>query len=171
MHSSHSASIDGEFVSFVSVFVYALFAYLGVELTGIVAAEAQNPRRNVPKAIKLTMYRIFVFYVVSIFLLGICFPFNDPALQAARRQSTSAVGSPFVVAINTAAIKVQPHIFKACVLAFVFSACNSGLYFGSRSLYGLAIDDKAPKIFDRTNRYGIPRHALALTTAFVSWLI
>lgn len=165
----YSASIDGsvgKFVSFVSVFVYALFAYLGVELTGIVAAEAQNPRRNVPKAIKLTMYRIIVFYVVSIFLLGMCVPYNDPALLAAKKQSTSAAASPFVVAINTAGIKVLPHIFNACVLAFVFSACNSDLYVGSRSLYSLAVDGKAPKLFAKTNRWGIPHFALALTTSF-----
>lgn len=165
----YSASIDGslgKFVSFASVFVYALFAYLGVELTGIVAAEAKNPRRNIPRAIRLTMYRIIVFYVVSIFLLGMCVPFNDPALLAAKKKSTSAAASPFVVAINTAGIKVLPHIFNACVLAFVFSACNSDLYVASRSLYSLAVDGKAPKLFAKTNRWGIPHFSLGLATLF-----
>lgn len=165
----YSEAIDGslgKFVSFVSVFVYALFAYLGVELTGIVAAEAQNPRRNIPRAIKLTLYRIIVFYVVSIFLLGMVVSYNDPALIAAKKKSTSAAASPFVVAINTAGIKVLPHIFNACVLAFVFSACNSDLYVASRSLYSLAVDGKAPKIFAKTNRWGIPHYSLGLATAF-----
>ncbi|QLG74434.1 hypothetical protein HG535_0G03170 [Zygotorulaspora mrakii] len=156
----------GKFVSFVSVFVNAIFAYLGVELTGIVAAEAQNPRRNIPRAIKLTMYRIIVFYVITILLLGMCVPYNDPLLLDARRRSTSAAASPFVVAISTAGIDVLPHIFNVCVLMFVFSACNSDLYVASRSLYSLAIDNKAPRLFARTNRWGIPYNSLILTTAF-----
>lgn len=165
----YSAAIDGslgKFVSFVSVFVLAVFAYLGVELTGIVAAEAQNPRRNIPRAIKLTMYRIIVFYVVTIFLLGMCVPYNDPLLLAAKTKSTSAAASPFVVAIENAGIDVLPHIFNVCVLAFVFSACNSDLYVASRSLYSLAVDGKAPKIFARTNKWGIPYNALILSTLF-----
>ena len=156
----------GRFVAFMSCFVYALFCYTGIELTGIVAAEAANPRKNVPKAIKLTMYRIIVFYVITIFLLGMCVASNDPTLLEARTKSTSAAASPFVVAIENSGIKVLPHIFNVCVLLFVFSACNSDLYVASRSLYSLAIDNKAPKIFAKTNRWGIPYYSLGVSVLF-----
>lgn len=165
----YSATIDGskgKFVAFVSVFVYALFAYLGVELTGVVAAEAENPRRNIPRAIKLTMYRIIVFYIVTIFLLGMCIAYDDPKLLLAKKQATSAAASPFVVAIMNSGVEVLPHIFNVCVLLFVFSACNSDLYVASRSLYSLAIDSKAPKCFATTNRWGIPYNALILCVLF-----
>lgn len=165
----YSAAIEGDkgrFVAFVAVLVYALFAYLGIELTGIVAAEAHNPRKSVPKAIKLTMYRIILFYVLTIFLLGMCVAYDDPLLLKARKQGTSAAASPYVVAIINSGIEVLPHIFNACVLIFVFSACNSDLYVASRTLYGLAIDHKAPAIFARTNSWGVPVYSLALGSLF-----
>ncbi|KAK5961777.1 dicarboxylic amino acid permease PWA37_001150 [Arxiozyma heterogenica] len=156
----------GRFVAFVACFVYALFAYTGIELTGIVAAEAKNPRKNIPKAIRLTVYRIIIFYVVTILLLGMCVAYNDPKLLEARKKSTSAAASPFVVAIENSGIKVLPHIFNFCVLMFVFSACNSDLYVASRSLYSLAIDNKAPKIFAKTNKWGIPYYSLGASVLF-----
>ncbi|EDO14786.1 hypothetical protein Kpol_358p3 [Vanderwaltozyma polyspora DSM 70294] len=159
-YSESITGSKGKFVSFVAVFVYALFAYLGIELTGIVAAEAENPRRNIPRAIKLTMYRIILFYIVTIFLLGMCVAYNDPRLLAAAHASTSAAASPFVVAIQNSGVRALPHIFNVCVLIFVFSACNSDLYVGTRSLYSLAIDGKAPKLFAKTNRWGVPYNAL-----------
>ena len=165
----YSKSIDGskgKFVAFVAVLVYALFAYLGIELTGIVAAEAANPRKSIPKAIKLTMYRIIVFYLVTIFLLGMCVAYDDPLLKKAKTSGTGAAASPYVVAIINSGIKALPHIFNACVLMFVFSACNSDLYVASRTLYGLAIDNKAPKIFAVTNRWGVPYYSLLMSSCF-----
>ncbi|CCH58497.1 hypothetical protein TBLA_0A07060 [Henningerozyma blattae CBS 6284] len=165
----YSDAIDGsvgKFVAFVSVFVYALFAYLGIELTGIVAAEAYNPRKSVPRAVKLTVWRIVIFYLVTIFLLGMCVAYNDPRLLAAKGAGTSAAASPFVVAIQNSGIRVLPHIFNACVLIFVFSACNSDLYVGSRSLYSLAVDGKAPAIFKRTTSWGLPHYSLGVCVLF-----
>ncbi|CCK72861.1 uncharacterized protein KNAG_0L02470 [Huiozyma naganishii CBS 8797] len=154
----------GKFVSFVAVLVLGVFAYLGIELTGIVAAEASNPRRSVPKAIKLTFYRILVFYVVSIFLLGMCVPYNDEKLVTTNENSLTA--SPFSIAILNAGITVLPDIFNGCLLIFVFSAANSDLYVASRNLYSLAVDNKAPKIFAHTNRWGIPYNSLFVSCLF-----
>ena len=91
---------------------------------------------------------------------------NDPKLIHAKTASTSAAASPFVVAIQNSGIEVLPHIFNACVLMFVFSACNSDLYVASRSLYSLAIDNKAPKFLATTNRWGIPYYSLGVSVLF-----
>ena len=165
-YSEAISGSKGKFVSFASVFALALFAYTGTELCGIVAAEAKNPRRSVPRAIKLTLYRIVVFYVITILLLGMTVAYNDPRLLKAKKMATSAAASPFVVAIENASIPVLPHIFNVCVLVFVFSACNSDLYVASRSLYGLAIDGKAPRIFATTNKWGVPYYSLGLSVLF-----
>ncbi|ODQ57222.1 hypothetical protein WICANDRAFT_102233 [Wickerhamomyces anomalus NRRL Y-366-8] len=156
----------GKFVSFVNVLVTAVFAYSGTELVGITVAEAENPRKSIPKAIKLTFYRIVVFYICSVLLLGMCVPYNDPLLISATKAKTSANASPFVVAIKNAHIKGLDHLINACILIFIFSASNSDLYIGSRTLYGLACNGAAPKIFAKTNKYGIPYYALAVCTAF-----
>lgn len=161
-----SPDSTAKFVSFWSVFVYAVFAYLGTELVGVVVGEAANPRKTIPKAIKLTFYRILVFYCVSILLLGCCVAYNDPLLMSAKGSSTSSAASPFVVAIRNAGIPVLPHILNASILLFVFSASNSDLYIASRTLYGLAVNGKAPKIFARTSKQGIPIYALGLGILF-----
>lgn len=63
-----------------------------------------------------------------------------------------------------AGIKVLNHIINAVVLIFVLSASNSDLYIGSRTLYGLAVERKAPRIFAKVNRAGVPWPSLILNT-------
>lgn len=129
--------------------------------------EAQNPRRVIPRAIKLTFFRILIFYVVSVLFLGMIVPYNSEQLIFANKQSIStASASPFVVAIQIAGIPTLPGFLNGCILLFVFSASNSDLYIGTRTLYGLAIDGKAPRIFAKTDKRGVPIFALALCSIF-----
>lgn len=168
-YTKHGVTIEGakgRFVSWAAVLVTAVFAYLGTELVGVTVGEAQNPRRNIPRAIRLTFYRIMIFYVLSVFLLGMCVPYNDERLAFATKTSTSANASPFVVAILNAGIKVLPQIINAAILLFILSASNSDLYIATRTLYGMSINGKAPKIFSKTNRMGVPYYALALSSLF-----
>ncbi|CAG8884716.1 unnamed protein product [Penicillium nalgiovense] len=127
-----------------------------------------EPRKTIPRAIKLTFYRILVFYVTSVLLVGTLVPYNSPkllfALSDDNKKKGSAAASPFVVAIELAAIPILPHILNACILLFVFSAANSDLYIATRTIYGLAREGKAPKIFARTDRRGVPVPALAISS-------
>jgi amino acid transporter len=146
----------GKFYGFWSSLVNAVFAYLGTELIGVTVGEAQNPRKTIPRAIKLTFYRILFFYCLSVFFLGMLVPYN----------STGSSASPFVVAIKLAGIKYLPQILNACILLFTFSASNSDLYIASRTLYGLAVEGHAPRIFRWTDKRGVPVPALALSALF-----
>ncbi|RYP67293.1 hypothetical protein DL771_007311 [Monosporascus sp. 5C6A] len=157
---------SGRFLGFWSTMVTATFAYLGTELVGVTVGEAQNPRKTIPRAIKLTFYRIVFFYCISIFLLGMCVPYNDPGLAFATTTVNNANASPFVVAIKNARIRALDHILNACILVFVFSASNSDLYIASRTLYGLASDGSAPNIFRKTDSKGVPLYALGLSACF-----
>lgn len=156
----------GRFYGFWSTMVSATFAYLGTELVGVTVGEAQNPRRTIPRAIRLTFYRILVFYVLSVLLVGTLVKYNDPKLAFAVNASSSAAASPFVVAIENAGIPALSHILNACILLFVFSAANSDLYIATRTIYGLAREGKAPKIFSRTDRRGVPIFALGISSLF-----
>lgn len=156
----------GRFLAVWSTFTTAVFAYLGTELVGVTVGEAANPRRVIPRAIKLTFYRILLFYVVLVFLLGMLVPYNDQKLLDANKTSNNAKASPFVVAIDNASIKVLPGILNGAILIFVFSAANSDLYIASRTLFGLAHEGKAPKFFTKTDKRGVPIYALALSVAF-----
>lgn len=157
----------GKFVGFWSVMVNATFAYLGTELVGVTAGEAQNPRRAIPKAIKLTFYRIVIFYCLSVLFVGMIVPYNSDKLSLATKVTgTNASASPFVAAAQIAGVKGLPSLLNACILIFVFSAANSDLYIATRTLYGLASDRSAPAIFRRTDSRGVPWVALIACTLF-----
>jgi len=154
------------FLGFWSVMVNALFAFIGTELIGVTVGEAENPRKNIPVAIRRTFFRILVFYVGGVFLIGMVVPSNDPQLFIANKQKTGAAASPFVVATVLVGAKTINHVINAAILIFVLSAANSDLYIGSRTLYALAIDGKAPSIFRRVNRMGVPWTALVIGLAW-----
>jgi len=156
----------GRFYGFWSSLVNAVFAYLGTELIGVTVGEAQNPRKTIPRAIKLTFYRILFFYCLSVFFLGMLVPYDSPELAFASKARTGAAASPFVVAIKLAGIKALPDILNACILVFTFSASNSDLYIASRTIYGLAEEGHAPKIFRWTDKRGVPVPALAISALF-----
>jgi yeast amino acid transporter len=156
---------EGRFLGFWSTMVTATFAYLGTELVGVTVGEAQNPRKTIPRAIKLTFYRVLFFYVLSVLLLGMLVPYDSRELLFANESKSSAAASPFVVAIKLAGIKALPGILNGCMLLFVFSAANSDLYVASRTLYDLASERKAPRIFKRTDSRGVPVFALAMSAA------
>ncbi|KAF8610773.1 dicarboxylic amino acid permease [Ceratobasidium sp. AG-I] len=156
----------GVFLGFWAVMVNALFAYMGTELIGVTVGEAENPRANIPKAIKRTFWRILVFYIGGVFVIGLIVPSTDQSLFVATSAKTGASASPFVVAANLVHIRVLPHIINAVILIFVMSAANSDLYIGSRTLFALAAEGKAPRIFKRVNRMGVPWPALIFCTLF-----
>lgn len=127
-------SAAGRFYAFWATMVSATFAYLGTELVGVTVGEAENPRKTIPRAIKLTFYRILFFYVISVLLVGTLVPYDSKSLVFATKKASSAAASPFVVAIELAGIRVLPHILNACILLFVFSAANSDLYIATRTI-------------------------------------
>ena len=71
------------------------------------AAEARNPRRNIPKAIKRVYFRILVLYIGSVFIVGLLVPSNDPSLDSTTSQPST---SPFVTAFQEAGIRVVPSV-------------------------------------------------------------
>ncbi len=115
--------------------------------------ETKNPRRNLPRAIKRVYIRILLFYICGVLVIGLLVPSNYPNLGLG---SKNAAGSPFVIAIQRSGIKALPSIVNACLLTSAWSAASSDLYTSSRALYGLAISRRAPKIFARTNKRGLP---------------
>jgi len=154
------------FLGFWAVITNALFAYIGTELIGVTVGEAENPRKNIPIAIRRTFFRIIVFYVGGVFIIGLLVPSTDQTLFVATKSKVGAAASPFVVATTLVGIKILNHVINGAVLIFVLSAANSDLYIGSRTLYGLAVEGKAPAIFKRVNSMGVPWAALLLCSAF-----
>lgn len=99
---------EGRFYGTWSAFVSALYAYMGSELIGVTVGECKNPRRAIPRAIRSTFFRIALFYVGLVFLVGLNVPRTSPLLLSARQSRSNASASPFVVAIRIAEIQVLP---------------------------------------------------------------
>ncbi|WVQ77768.1 hypothetical protein IAR50_007458 [Cryptococcus sp. DSM 104548] len=153
----------GRFLAFFSTFVTAAFSYNGGEVVVLAAAECTNPHRQIPRAVRRVVYRIIFFYVIGILLIGMLVPYNDTRLTAG---TGNAASSPFVVAIENAGISVLPSIFNAAVITSAWSAGNTYIYAGSRSLVALSLKGQAPKFFARTNKKGIPYYSVAFISCF-----
>ncbi|KAI7884016.1 hypothetical protein K492DRAFT_235084 [Lichtheimia hyalospora FSU 10163] len=149
-------------LGFVSVLLTAGFSFQGTEIVGITAGEAKNPTKTVPRAIRNTFWRIIVFYIVTIFLLGMCIPSNDPNLE---NDTDDAATASFTLVFEKAGIDVAAHVINAVVLSSVLSAGNSDIYTCSRTLLGLAHDGNAPKFLAKTNRFGSPYWAVLFSSS------
>lgn len=135
-----SAGFRNGFHGFCSVFVNAAFAYTGTELTGLAAAETANPRKEIPKASKQVIYRIIIFYVVNLALVGLIVPVTNEALNSSA--GSSSLHSPFVIAIQLAGIKALPSIFNAVILIAVMSVANACTFGSTRTMQALAANGK-----------------------------
>lgn len=147
----------------LSTFLTAGFSFQGTELIGVAAGESENPRKNVPKAIKQVFWRILLFYILAIFIIGLIIPYDDPLLLKSDVSDISV--SPFTLVFQKAGMSAAAHFMNAVILTTVLSAGNSGLYASSRTLYDLALEHKAPQIFTRVTKNGIPIYCVLLTAA------
>jgi amino acid transporter len=127
------------FKGFCSVFVTASFSFTGTELTGLAAAETANPKKELPKATRQVVWRICIFYIVNLFLVGLIVPSNSPLYNTGGGESRH---SPFVIAIELAGIKALPSIFNAMILISVLSVANSSTFASTRTFQALCQNGK-----------------------------
>lgn len=119
----------------------------------MVAAETASPRQNIRKAAKRVFARVLVLYLLSMFILTLLVPSDDPKLTG---DSGTARDSPFVIAFQRAGITGMGHFVNAIILTSALSAGEQSALSGSRALVGMALDGVAPKFFTKTHRGGIP---------------
>jgi len=162
----YSSGSLGRFLGFLQCLIQASFTISGADYVAMAAGEAENPRKVMPRAFNAVYSRLTVFFILGSLAVGILVPYNDEDLKTAY--STGAPGaaaSPYVIAMNRLRIRILPDIVNAMVLTAAFSAGNSYVYCASRSLYGLALEGKAPKIFARCTKRGVPVYAVLLVLA------
>src|SRR5947207_921365 len=131
------------FKGLCSTFVTAAFAFAGTELVGLAAAETANPRKSLPTAIKQVFWRITLFYVVSLTLVGLLVPYTETRLLSGSSHA-DATASPFVIAIENASIIGLPAVMNVVIMVAVCSVGNSSIYGSSRTLAALAEQGQAP---------------------------
>ncbi|KAK2668822.1 hypothetical protein RAB80_016202 [Fusarium oxysporum f. sp. vasinfectum] len=147
------------FKGFAGVLVTATFSFAGTEMVGLAAAETSNPKKSLPVAVKQVFWRISLFYILSILLIGLLVPYNEPRLLGAKYGSDAAA-SPFVIAIEMSGSDVLPDIMNAVILISLISVGNTAVYAASRTLAALAEQSLAPKVFAYIDRTGRPLVAI-----------
>ncbi|ODQ64128.1 amino acid permease [Nadsonia fulvescens var. elongata DSM 6958] len=157
-------SFAAGFKGLCTVFVNAAFAFSGTELVGLAAAETANPRVSLPKATKQVFWRITLFYVVSLAVIGCIVPYNDSRLISNSPVDASA--SPFVIAIFNAGIGGLPSVMNAVILISVLSVGNSSIYGCSRTFTALAEQGQAPKFLAYIDRSGRPLFGIIFSSVF-----
>ncbi|WFD42251.1 hypothetical protein MPSI1_000892 [Malassezia psittaci] len=162
-HSEGGAFING-FKGFCSVLTTAAFAFTGTELVGLAAAETSEPARLIPKACKRVVWRVILFYVISLLMITLIVQPTDPRLHSSSGYDPKT--SPFVLTIQDGGIKILPHIVNAVIMVSALSVANSSVFAASRTLHALAEQGRAPKIFRYVDRQGRPLFAAILCLSF-----
>lgn len=156
----------GRFLGFLACFIQASFTIAGPDYVSMAAGEAQQPRKTMPRAFKTVFWRLACFFILGSLSIGIVVPYNDPELADALSNARPGAGaSPYVIAMQRMNIPVLPHIFNALLLTSIFSAGNGYMFCASRTLFGLALEGKAPRFLARCTRSGVPVYSIAVTAA------
>ena len=137
-----------------------IFAFVGAEIVTIAAAESNEPEEGVARATHAVIYRILLFYVVSVFFVACVLPWNTPF------SSQAVLKSPFTLALERMGIPGAGTVMNLVVLTAVLSVLNSSLYTTSRMLFALTRHNDAPGFFTNTTRRGVPIWAILAGTSF-----
>ena len=156
-------ALGGFFPNGISGLIMAMaiimFSFGGIELVGIAAAETKNPTTTIPKAVNQIVYRVLLFYVLTIIILLSLFPWNQIAEG----------GSPFVLIFDSLGSQGVATVLNFVVLTAAISVYNGTSYGTSRMLLGLAEQGNAPQFLKKINQRGIP-YAAILCSALVTLL-
>jgi GABA permease len=149
---------NGGLVMFSGI-VTVIFAFVGAEIVTIAASESNEPSRNVARATNAVIYRVLLFYVVSVFFVAAIVPWDTTFAE-------EVIKSPFTVAFERMGIPFAPDLMNFVVLTAVLSVLNSSLYTTSRMLFALTRHNDAPGFFTNTTARGVPIWAILAGTSF-----
>ncbi|OIV36594.1 amino acid transporter [Mangrovactinospora gilvigrisea] len=134
----------------------AVFAFAGLEVVTIAAADSGDPAGSVGRAVRTAVYRIGLFYIGSMIVIVTLLPWD-----------ASQVGkSPYVAVLQYIGVPAAAQIMNVVVLVALLSAINANLYGSSRMLHSLVDRGEAPRALGRTWHGGVPRYAVACSAAF-----
>lgn len=141
--------------SVLAAILITAFSFFGIEILSIAAAESKNPEEKIKRSTNLVLYRIILFFVVSIFLAVSLVDWRSPDLQ---KYGT------FQYVLMTLNVPGTKLIIDTVVFIAVASCMNAALYTSSRMLFALGARDEAPKMVTQLNSSGVPVKAVFIST-------
>ncbi|REK83523.1 amino acid permease [Rhodococcus erythropolis] len=143
------------------------FAFGGIEIVTIAAAESENPERSIAVAVRSVVWRISVFYIGAISIMVLVLPWNDPELES----------GPFVAVLNKANIPGVAGFMELVVVVALLSAFNANIYGTSRMAFSLSPRGDGPAFMAKLSSTGVPTNAVLLSVFFgfvsvlLNWLL
>lgn len=162
------APFVGGFNALIGVAMIAGFSFQGTEMVGVAAGESKDPKKTIPIAIKQIFWRILLFYILCIFIIGTLVAYTDPNLALAAEGDGNITLSPFTLLYEKAGLAFAAGLMNAVILTAILSAGNSGMYSSTRMLWNMAKNGSAPKTFAKLDVRGVPMNALYATTAIAA---
>ncbi|RLV94092.1 General amino-acid permease GAP1 [Spathaspora sp. JA1] len=148
----------------------AAFAYAGSEIFALASVESASPRKSINRARLQIFYRVMIFYIFSMVMIGFLIPYTSPKLlgsdSEAARYAADANASPFVIAVKNAGIKALPSIMNVVIIITVLSVGNASVYGSSRSMCALGSLRQGPRWLSYIDRKGRPLFALGVQFLF-----
>lgn len=132
-----------------------VFAFGGIEIVAIAAAEAQDPQRAVGRATRTILWRILAFYIGSVAIMVLVLPWDAPVLQQ----------GPFVAVLEVAGLPGAARLMEVVVVVALLSAFNANIYATSRMAYSLAGRGDGPAVLRRVSPRGVPWVAVLVSVA------
>ena len=166
-HTPHGTL--GQFQGFLGGLWSASFTVVGPEYISMVAAEAKRPRVYIKNAFKTVYWRFGIFFIMGSLCVGILIAYNDPTLVkvlSGKGGAGTAAASPYVIAMQNLGISGLPNFVNALLVTSIFSAGNTYTYCATRSLYGLALDGRAPSFLRYCTKRGVPIWCFCVTMIF-----
>lgn len=160
----------GQFEGFCAALWSASFCVTGPEYLSMVAGEARRPRIYIKAAFKTVYWRFAIFFMGGALAVGVVLSSSDPTLTGIvtgeQSGSGTAAASPYVIAMANMGITGLPHVVSALLVTSIFSAGNTYTFCATRSLYGLAIEGRAPKALRYCTKSGVPLVCFAIVMVF-----
>ncbi len=144
-----------------------VFAFGGIEIVTIAAAEARDPQTAVARATRTILWRILFFYVGAVAIMVALIPWSD----------ADRLASPFVTVLQMAGFDGAARLMEVVVVLALLSAFNANVYATSRMLFSLGERRDAPPVATRVSRREVPWVAVLVSVFFgvvavlLNWLL
>lgn len=155
--TAHGGFMPNGVIGLVLAMQMVIYAYVGVEMIGIAAGEAEKPETTIPTAIDSFVWRIMIFYVGALFVILSIFPWTEIGVN----------GSPFVQVFERMGLKTAAGLINFVVITAALSSCNGGIFSSGRILHTLARNNHAPAVFGHLSDSGVPARAMYITVAML----
>lgn len=143
------------------------FAFGGIEIVTIAAAESKDPERSIAVAVRTVVWRITLFYLGAISIMVLVLPWT----------TASGETSPFIAVLDVAGLPYASGLMELVVVVALLSAFNANVYGTSRMAYSLARGGDGPTFLGKLTHRGVPRNAVLLSVFFgfvsvlLNWLL